>query len=69
MATATVTRTDQDIQQEVLAELKWDARVQPNEVGVAVKEGVVTLTGGVDSYTKKWAAEEAAHRVRGVLKK
>jgi osmotically-inducible protein OsmY len=50
----------------VLAELKWDARVQPNEVGVSVKDGVVTLTGWVDSYTKKWAAEEAAHRVRGV---
>ena len=38
----------------------------PNEIGVAVKDGVVTLTGWVDSYTKRWAAEEAAHRVRGV---
>jgi osmotically-inducible protein OsmY len=44
-----------------------DARVQPNEIGVAVKDGVVTLMGWVDSYTKHWAAEEAAHRVRGVL--
>lgn len=59
-------RTDEDIQRDVLAELKWDARVQPNEVGVAVKNGIVTLTGWVDSYVKKWAAEEAAHRVRGV---
>jgi len=59
-------RTDEQIQRDVLAELKWDARVQPNEVGVAVKTGVVTLTGRVDSYAKKWAAEEAAHRVRGV---
>jgi osmotically-inducible protein OsmY len=70
MATATATRTethaDEQIQKDVLAELKWDARVQPNEIGVAVKDGVVTLTGWVDSYTKKWAAEEAAHRVRGV---
>src|SRR2546422_7872484 len=66
-ATATVTRTDEQIQKDVLAELKWDARVQPNEIGVAVKDGVVTLTGWVDSYTKKWAAEDAAHRVRGVL--
>ena len=40
--------------------------MQPNEIGVAVKDGVVTLTGWVDAYTKKWAAEEAAHRVRGV---
>src|SRR5438445_4059168 len=70
MATAAVTagetRTDEQIQKDVLAELKWDARVQPNEIGVAVKDGVVTLTGWVESYTKKWAAEEAAHRVRGV---
>jgi osmotically-inducible protein OsmY len=70
MATATAsrleTRDDEQIQREVLAELKWDARVQPNEIGVAVKDGIVTLTGWVDSYIKKWAAEEAAHRVRGV---
>ena len=66
MALATETRTDAQIQQDVLAELRWDARVQPNEVGVAVKDGVVTLTGWLDSYTKKWAAEEAARRVRGV---
>ncbi len=66
-STATVTRTDEQIQKDVLTELKWDARVQPNEIGVAVKDGVVTLMGWVDSYTKKWAAEEAAHRVRGVM--
>jgi osmotically-inducible protein OsmY len=66
MALMTETKTDQEIQRNVLEELKWDARVQPNEIGVAVKEGVVALTGWVDSYTKKWAAEEAAHRVRGV---
>src|SRR4029079_15031139 len=66
MALATETRTDAQIQQDVLAELRWDARVQPTEVGVAVKDGVVTLTGWLDSYTKKWAAEQAARRVRGV---
>src|SRR2546426_10156518 len=60
------TRTDVDIQTDVLEELKWDARVRPNEIGVAVKDGVVTLTSWVDSYTKRSAAEEAAHRVRGV---
>src|SRR5207249_8239684 len=59
-------RSDEQIQEDVLDELKWDARVQPNEIGVTVKDGVVTLTGWVDSYTKKWAAEEAAHRVQGV---
>jgi osmotically-inducible protein OsmY len=66
MVTAAATRTDQQIQADVLDELKWEARVQPNEIGVAVKEGVVTLTGWVDSLQKKWAAEEAALRVRGV---
>jgi osmotically-inducible protein OsmY len=62
----TTTRSDEQIQQDVLDELKWDARLQPNEIGVAVKDGVVTLTGWVDSYIKKWAAEEDAHHVRGV---
>jgi osmotically-inducible protein OsmY len=66
MATTTTTKTDEQIQRDVLAELKWDARVQPNEIGVSVKDGVVTLTGWVDSYSKKWAAEEATHRVYGV---
>lgn len=66
MATVTTVRSDEQIQRDVLDELKWDARVQPNEIGVIVKDGVVTLTGWVDSYLKKLAAEEAAHRVRGV---
>jgi osmotically-inducible protein OsmY len=57
---------DQQIQNDVLAELRWDASVAPNEVGVAVKNGVVALSGQVESYTKKWAAEDAALRVRGV---
>ena len=46
--------------------VKWEPRVQPNEIGVTVKDGVVTLTGTVDSYSKRDAAEQAAHRVRGV---
>jgi len=66
VATAQATRTDTQIQADVLAELKWEPRLSPNEIGVIVKDGVVTLTGWVDSYTKRWAAEDAAHRVRGV---
>ena len=63
---AVSTRTDEEIQRDVLEELKWDTTVRPNEVGVSVKDGIVTLTGWVDSYLKKIHAEEAAHRVRGV---
>jgi osmotically-inducible protein OsmY len=59
-------RSDEDIQRDVLEELKWDTRVRPNEIAVAVKDGVVTLAGWVDSYLKKVAAEEDAHRVPGV---
>ncbi|WP_046111369.1 BON domain-containing protein [Aquincola tertiaricarbonis] len=66
MTIATTLRSDAEIQSEVLSELKWEPRVQAPEIGVAVKDGVVTLTGWVDSYTKRWGAEEAAHRVRGV---
>jgi osmotically-inducible protein OsmY len=66
MAIATDNRTDAQIQSDVLAELKWEPRVQATEIGVAVKDGVVTLTGWVDSYIKRLATEEAAHRVRGV---
>jgi osmotically-inducible protein OsmY len=61
------TRTDDDLQRDVREELRWDARLQPNEIGVAARDGVVTLTGWVDSYLKKWEAERAAHRVRGVV--
>jgi osmotically-inducible protein OsmY len=63
---AVMVQTDEEIQQEVLRELAYDSSVQPNEIGVAVKDGIVTLTGTVDSFLKRWAAEEAAHRVRGV---
>ncbi|BCL13226.1 BON domain-containing protein [Micromonospora sagamiensis] len=66
MGSATITRTDQDIQADVLDELTWEPRVQPHEIGVTVTEGVVTLTGWVDGYAKKWAAERAAHRVARV---
>jgi len=48
------------------AQLKWDGRVQPSEIGVAVKDGTVTLNGWVDSDSKRWTAEEAVHRVHRV---
>jgi osmotically-inducible protein OsmY len=66
MTTSVATHTDQEIQREVMEELKWDARIQPNEIGVIVKDGVVTLTGRVDSFIRKYDAAKAALRVRGV---
>jgi osmotically-inducible protein OsmY len=50
----------------VLRELEWEPQVQATEIGVAVKNGVVTLTGHVDSYSKRYHAERAALRVSGV---
>jgi osmotically-inducible protein OsmY len=60
-------KTDREIQKDVLSELGWDTRVDETEIGVEVEKGVVTLTGTVDSYAKKIAARDAAHRVLGVL--
>jgi osmotically-inducible protein OsmY len=62
-----IKKTDSEIQQDVLHELKWDTRVEETDVGVEVDNGIVTLTGTVDSWAKRMAAQEAAHRVRGVL--
>jgi len=59
-------RSDMDLQSDVLDELTWTANVKANEIGVAVKEGVVTLTGMVESYLARQAAQDAALRVRGV---
>jgi len=58
--------TDEKLQKDVLDKLKWDVRVKANDIRVSVKGHVVTLTGYVDSYTRRWAAEGAARSVRGV---
>lgn len=67
MPVATMKKSDSQIQQDVLRELKWDTRVTETDVGIEVDGGIVTLTGTVPTYVKKIAAEEAAHRVLGVL--
>ena len=59
-------RSDDEIRNSVLMELKWDPKVTSDDIGVAVKDGVVTLTGFVPSYWEKDAAEKAARRVYGV---
>ena len=65
--TTAIVKSDSQIKGDVLNELKWDSRVDETDVGVQVKEGVVTLTGSVNVYARKIAAREAAHRVHGVL--
>ena len=58
-------KTDAQLQQDVMNELKWDPSVKA-AIRVDVKDGVVTLSGEVDSYSKKRAADRAAARVFGV---
>jgi osmotically-inducible protein OsmY len=59
-------KTDLEIRNNVLAELKWEPGIDETEIGVIVKDGVVTLSGQVEHYRKKAAANEAAKRVAGV---
>lgn len=59
-------KTDTQLQQDVMAELKWEPSVHASQIGVEVKDGVVTLAGEVSSYLEKWGAERAVQRVVGV---
>jgi osmotically-inducible protein OsmY len=60
-------KTDYEIKQQVLRELKWDSRIAWAQIGVEVHEGLVTLSGALSTYARKAAAQKAAHRVAGVL--
>ena len=59
-------KTDVEIRNDVLDELAWQPTIDETEIGVIVKDGIVTLTGTVDSYAKKLAAENAVKSVKGV---
>lgn len=59
-------KNDAELRKDVLDELSWDPKINATEVGVAVKDGVVTLTGHLTNYAQKYAAERAAQRVSGV---
>lgn len=59
-------KTDQQLRRDVEDELSWDPRISDAEIGVAAKDGVVTLSGFVKSYAQRLAAEHAAERVSGV---
>lgn len=60
-------RTDSEIRNAVLREFKWDTRVDDENVALNVHAGIVALTGTVESWAARIAAEDAAHRVGGVL--
>jgi len=59
-------RNDADIRRDVESELQWDPSIDDRRIGVAVNNGVVTLTGDVPHYSGRWAAEDCAKRVNGV---
>ena len=59
-------KTNEELQKDVQNAIKWEPLLHAAEIGVSVKDGVVTLTGIVDGYTKKTEAENAAKNVKGV---
>lgn len=59
-------KTDNEIKSDVLDQLMWQPNIDDTKIGVIVEDGIVTLTGVVDSYTKKLAAEKAVKSVKGV---
>jgi len=59
-------KTDAQLQKDVMDEIKWEPTATASQIGVAAKDGVVTLTGTVATYAEKWAVERAAQRVAGV---
>jgi osmotically-inducible protein OsmY len=66
MTTGTLSRADTRIRDAVLQQLEWDSEVDASAIGVTARENVVTLTGFVDSYAAKLAAERIAKRVAGI---
>ncbi|MDF2782357.1 MAG: osmotically inducible protein, partial [Geminicoccaceae bacterium] len=60
-------RADQDIRRDVERQLEWEPSIHAGEIGVAVKDGIVTLSGFVHAFLEKLDAERAAKRVAGVV--
>ncbi|MGA7722011.1 MAG: BON domain-containing protein [Ignavibacteriaceae bacterium] len=59
-------KNNSELQKDVQDAIKWEPLLNAAEIGVTVKDGIVTLTGTVDSYSKKTEAEDAAKNVAGV---
>ena len=66
MTVAQLTHTDTYIRDAVVQQLEWDPTVDASAIGVAARDGVVMLTGNVNAYAEKLAAERIAKGVRGV---
>jgi osmotically-inducible protein OsmY len=66
VAATTQVRTDDDIRNDVIFELRWDPKLSSRDIAVDVKEGVVTLSGFVGSYWQRNAAERTVKRIHGV---
>jgi len=59
-------KSDEELRRDVLAELEYEPSIDARKIGVAVEDGIVTLTGEVPSFAEKWNAERAVERVEGV---
>ena len=58
--------TDEQLRDAVQSELNWEPSLSASDIGIAAKNGVITLTGHVPTYGQKWSAEAATRRVKGV---
>lgn len=65
--TKLIKKSDAELKRDVIRELTWDAHVNETQIGVEVASGIVTLSGTTETYAERMAAQEAAHRVNGVL--
>jgi osmotically-inducible protein OsmY len=59
-------KTDAELKKDVIDELSWDPEVASTAIGVAVKDGIVTVSGHLDTYAQRFAVERALQRVHGV---
>lgn len=59
-------KADTQLRDEIEAELEWDPSFDARRIGVAVKDGIVTLSGHVNAYVDRWSAQKAAQRIAGV---
>jgi len=59
-------KTNEELQNDVQAAIKWESLLSTSDIGVVANSGIITLSGSVDSYSKKIAAENAAKSIKGV---